>query len=212
MKYIAYLFSILLLISCDNSSNIYKAGDCITSVDSKSTWFNQFARVEAFSNVDGYSNGKKYILTFPNYNSNSSVFEQNIESFTKTVSNKMCEVDTSVTYSCECIKLVKIDNAGEKVTKECDWKSSLKVDLMNSSISYDGGNPINVDVDNTKVTYKKLTLNSDDRFQSRQTIWFDAITERLIYENGSMPTVKGFEEGFYYKGTYQHFDCKVKAL
>ena len=29
---------------------------------------------------------------------------------------------------------------------------------MNSSISYDGGNPINVDGDNTKVTYKKLNL------------------------------------------------------
>lgn len=212
MKYIAYFFSILLLISCDNSSGKYKAGDCITSVDSKSTWFNQFARVEAFSNVDGYSNGKKYILTFPNYKSNSSVFAQNIESFTKIVNKEMCEVDTSLTYSCECIKLDKIDNVGERVTKECDWKSSLKVDLKNSSISYDGGAPLEVDVDGTKVTYQKLTLNSDDRFQSRQTIFFDAITERLTYENGSMPTTKGFQEGFFYKGTYQYFDCKIKVL
>lgn len=84
-------FSLLLLCSglAVAEESKYSRGDCITPTNKTYSWTGKFARVDAFSGIDGYS-GKVYILTFPNAVSNDSIFGRTIEKDTKLVDKKNC--------------------------------------------------------------------------------------------------------------------------
>lgn len=71
------------------ASQKYEAGDCITPINTKYTWHGQYARVVAFSKIDGFQ-GQNYILAFPRYGSNSVIFSQGIEQDTKQVDPFYC--------------------------------------------------------------------------------------------------------------------------
>lgn len=76
-----------------NENPKYTRGDCITPIDQKFSWFGKTAKVEAYSSIDGFS-GKNYTLLFNNYQSNSVIFTKLIESSTKKVDKKLCEINT----------------------------------------------------------------------------------------------------------------------
>jgi hypothetical protein len=70
----------------------YKNGDCITPTDNSYSWYGKYARVEAFSKIEGYSGaGEQYILLFPNNYINSVIFTQEIELYTKSVNKTKCQ-------------------------------------------------------------------------------------------------------------------------
>ena len=84
------LLIFISVIACSAKEPKYKPGNCITPTDKNYSWYGKYARVDAFTEVDGYS-GKNYILTFPMYTSNSSIFNQDIESYTKLVDVNNCK-------------------------------------------------------------------------------------------------------------------------
>ncbi len=88
-------FSLLLLCSglVVAGESKYSRGDCITPTNKYYSWTGKFARVEAFSEIDGFS-GKVYILTFPNATSNDSIYGKTIEKDTKLVDKKNCLIGT----------------------------------------------------------------------------------------------------------------------
>ncbi|EID0695623.1 TPA: hypothetical protein ACMDT1_003447 [Vibrio parahaemolyticus] len=71
----------------------YQRGDCITPTKPTYSWYGEYAKVEAYSSVDGFS-GKNYILLFPNYLASAAVFSSNIEKDTKKVSSEKCQPNT----------------------------------------------------------------------------------------------------------------------
>lgn len=71
----------------------YKLGDCITPTNINYSWFGKFAKVEAFSIIDGFP-GENYILLFSNFKANSVIFSQSIESNTKKIDDNFCELNT----------------------------------------------------------------------------------------------------------------------
>jgi hypothetical protein len=79
------LLIILLLstVACSTDAPKYRLRDCITPTNDSYSWYGEYAIVEAFGKIGGYSRGKKYILRFPDYASNSSIFSKEIESQTK---------------------------------------------------------------------------------------------------------------------------------
>jgi len=85
------LISIVLLSGAAQASDKqkYKRGDCITPTDRTYSWFREFARVDAFSEIDGFS-GEKYILSFPNSISTDSIFSKDIEKSTKLTNERNC--------------------------------------------------------------------------------------------------------------------------
>ncbi len=84
-KRILILLGLLTLAGCSK----YESGDCITPTDPFSSWYGQYARVEAFGKVPDYE-GKAYTLEFPNYNSASKHFTKDIEFDTKAVGLENC--------------------------------------------------------------------------------------------------------------------------
>jgi len=90
-KSVLMIFIALPIFIYASDEQKYKAGDCITPTDKMYSWYGQYARVEAYSTIDGYS-GKKYILTFPKYISNSSIFDQGIEGVTIKADNENCKL------------------------------------------------------------------------------------------------------------------------
>ncbi len=84
------LIILFFLTSCDSDrKSKYQIGDCITPTTELYSWFGVYARVEAFSKIDGLPD-KYYILLFRNYNNNSVIFEKNIETDTKIVEKNKC--------------------------------------------------------------------------------------------------------------------------
>lgn len=103
----------------------YRAGDCITPTEKLYSWYGHYARVEAYSAIDGHII-KNYILAFPNYKSNDSIFSRAIETKTMAVDPAYCEQSTKkkkVIWSCSETKLSK------PVLWLVDWgyKSYIKV-------------------------------------------------------------------------------------
>ena len=75
--------------ACTADDPKYSVNDCITPTDVTYSWYGKYARVETFSKIDGYP-GKNYVITFPSYASNSSIFSTDIESHTKKVNAEYC--------------------------------------------------------------------------------------------------------------------------
>ena len=79
----------LSVLGVAQASPKYLQGDCITPTAETYSWYGKYARVEAFSKIEGYS-GENYILAFPKSVSNSVIFGQEIESQTKRVDRNLC--------------------------------------------------------------------------------------------------------------------------
>lgn len=92
-KYLCLLILVFSFGATANEKPKYVRGDCITPIDQKYSWFGKTAKVEAYSSLDGFL-GKNYILLFNNYQSNSVIFTKSIESRTKKVDKKLCEINT----------------------------------------------------------------------------------------------------------------------
>lgn len=71
----------------------YQRGDCITPNTSAYSWYGEFAKVEAYSVIEGFF-GKNYILLFPNYLSSTVIFSAKIETDTQKVSPDKCAPKT----------------------------------------------------------------------------------------------------------------------
>ena len=67
----------------------YKRGDCITPTDTTYSWFGQYAEVQAFTVAEGFRE-PIYVLSFPNWVSNSAMFGKDIERFTTKVAEDNC--------------------------------------------------------------------------------------------------------------------------
>jgi hypothetical protein len=78
------------LLANANPGSKYAKGDCITPVDNDYSWYGKYARVEAFSRIDGVSEKPVYVLAFPKSASNSVIFEQSIETHTHKVEKGLC--------------------------------------------------------------------------------------------------------------------------
>lgn len=74
----------------------YKPGDCITPTAGHYTWHGQYAKVQAFSAIEGLTKNNSYILAFPFYASNHSIYDKEIELFTKKVSKDLCKQESNV--------------------------------------------------------------------------------------------------------------------
>ena len=67
----------------------YKRGDCITPTDTTYSWYGQYAEVQAFTVAEGFRD-PLYVLSFPNWVSNSAMFGKDIERFTTKVAEDNC--------------------------------------------------------------------------------------------------------------------------
>ena len=91
--YVAVLMVVISQnIYADTIKQKYKRNDCITPINQLYSWYGMFAKVEAFSRIDGLTKNKSYILTFPFNGSNNSIFTKEIESNTKKVSDSKCYI------------------------------------------------------------------------------------------------------------------------
>lgn len=79
----------LSIFGLAQASQKYVQGDCITPTTQTYSWYGKYARVEAYSKMEGFS-GTNYILAFPKSVSNSVIFGQEIENHTKKVDKDLC--------------------------------------------------------------------------------------------------------------------------
>lgn len=84
------ILMVLPLLANATLQSKYARGDCITPVDKDYSWYGKYARVEAFSRIDGISEKPAYILAFSKSPSTSVIFEQSIELHTEKVRNDLC--------------------------------------------------------------------------------------------------------------------------
>jgi len=89
------ILSSILLIILSNVVNAetagkYERGDCITPTNTTYSWYGKYAKVEAFSRVDGVTDSKAYILSFPFSGSSDTIFNKEIEQHTKRVNTEKC--------------------------------------------------------------------------------------------------------------------------
>ena len=89
------IFSSILLFTLANTVNAesaqkYERGDCITPINTTYSWYGKYAKVEAFSRIEGVTDSKAYILSFPFSGSSDSIFNKEIEQYTKRVNVKKC--------------------------------------------------------------------------------------------------------------------------
>lgn len=68
----------------------FRAGDCITPIDSAFTWYGKFARIVAVSKIEGFAEERLYVLAFPNAVSNSVLFSLEIEKSVVKVQDELC--------------------------------------------------------------------------------------------------------------------------
>jgi|GEM_PF-1066797 len=68
----------------------YQRGDCITATDQSYSWVGKFARIEAYSSIDGFG-GKNYVLLFYGYQTKAVIFDKSIEAHTVKVDSRYCE-------------------------------------------------------------------------------------------------------------------------
>ena len=91
------IISSTLLLVLANTVNAeiaqkYEIGDCITPTNTTYSWHGKYAKVEAFSTVQGVTDSKAYILSFPFSGSSSTIFNKEIEQHTKRVNAKHCAI------------------------------------------------------------------------------------------------------------------------
>lgn len=79
-----------LAVAASQDSMPYKRGDCIVAIEPSYSWFNHYARVEAYSSIEGFR-GKNYVLLFLNYQTTNVIFNRSIESNTVRVPSKFCD-------------------------------------------------------------------------------------------------------------------------
>ena len=87
---LAMFFVSEMAVAANQDGTPYKRGDCILAIEPSYTWVNQFARVEAYSSIDGFS-GKNYVLLFPTYQTKAVIFDRSIEANTVKVPSKYCD-------------------------------------------------------------------------------------------------------------------------
>ena len=63
----------------------YEYGDCITPTDLTYSWYGEYAKVEALVIKSKGNAGRSYVLWFPEYKSDNSLFMKEIELDTKKV-------------------------------------------------------------------------------------------------------------------------------
>lgn len=83
------LFTLSNLVNAETSQK-YERGDCITPTNTTYSWYGKYAKVEAFSRIEGVTDSKAYILSFPNSGSSSTIFNKKIEQHTKRVNIIEC--------------------------------------------------------------------------------------------------------------------------
>ncbi len=79
-----------LAVAASQDSVPYKRGDCILAIEPSYSWFNHYARVEAYSSIESYQD-KKYVLLFLTYRTTAVIFDRSIESNTVKVPSKFCD-------------------------------------------------------------------------------------------------------------------------
>ena len=79
-----------LAVATNQDSMPYKRGDCILAIEPSYSWVNHFARVEAYSSIDGFK-GKNYVLLFLTYQTKAVIFDRSIEANTVKVPSKYCD-------------------------------------------------------------------------------------------------------------------------
>ena len=89
------IFSSILLFILANMVNAesaqkYERDDCITPINTTYSWYGKYAKVEAFSRIEGVTDSKAYILSFPFSGSSDSIFNKEIEQHTKRINIKKC--------------------------------------------------------------------------------------------------------------------------
>ena len=88
MKKLLTLFFVLGFIGCSEMFDPpkYEYGDCITPTDTSASWHGEYAKVEAFVTEAKGIPGSSYVLWFPEYKSNDTLFQKSyIEANTKKV-------------------------------------------------------------------------------------------------------------------------------
>ena len=79
-----------LVVAANQDSMPYKRGDCILAIEPSYSWVNHFARVEAYSSIDGFQ-GKIYVLLFLTYQTKAVIFDRSIEANTVKVASRYCD-------------------------------------------------------------------------------------------------------------------------
>ena len=79
-----------LTVAANQDSVPYKRGDCILGIEPSYSWVNHFARVEAYSSIDGFQ-GKNYVLLFLTYQTKAVIFDRSIEANTVKVPSRYCD-------------------------------------------------------------------------------------------------------------------------
>jgi hypothetical protein len=79
-----------LAVAANQESMPYKRGDCILGIEPSYSWVNHFARVEAYSSIEGFQ-GKSYVLLFLTYQPKAVIFDRSIEENTVKVPSEFCD-------------------------------------------------------------------------------------------------------------------------
>jgi len=89
---LSLLLSNGMAVAADSGTKLkpYQRGDCITAIDPSYSWVGKFARIEAYSSIDGFE-GQNYVLLFFDYQTNVVIFSKSIEAHTVKVDNRYCE-------------------------------------------------------------------------------------------------------------------------
>jgi hypothetical protein len=79
-----------LAVAANQDGVPYKRGDCILAIEPSYSWFNQYARVEAYGSIDDFE-GENYVLLFLNYQPKNVIFSRSIEANSVKVPSKYCD-------------------------------------------------------------------------------------------------------------------------
>jgi hypothetical protein len=88
--------TLIMLLGCEiavaaNQDAVpYKRGDCILAIEPSYSWFNQYARVEAYGSIGDFE-GENYVLLFLNYQRKNVIFSRSIEANSVKVPSKYCD-------------------------------------------------------------------------------------------------------------------------
>jgi hypothetical protein len=79
-----------MAVAANQDSMPYKRGDCILAIEPSYSWVNHYARVEAYSPIEGFQ-GESYVLLFLTYQPKAVIFDRSIEANTVKVPSKYCD-------------------------------------------------------------------------------------------------------------------------
>jgi hypothetical protein len=79
-----------LAVAANQDGVPYKRGDCILAIEPSYSWFNQYARVEAYGSIGDFE-GENYVLLFLNYQPKNVIFSRSIETNSVKVPSKYCD-------------------------------------------------------------------------------------------------------------------------